>query len=147
MLYTENIDLWDCSGFLQIESHISCTIKVYLSAAQHMHVSAGLHHFFNVQLTPCLQLTLKGMQKSQASAQPTRVWLPITLQIMGNIKVLLAKQPRFYTTIMIWVTCCLAFFSSCESVNSPSLPMISLVSHATCPSTVCQVTTETTHNN
>ena len=76
-----------------------------------MHVSAGLHNLFNAQLTPRLQLTLKGIQKSQASAQPPRVRLPITLQIMGNIKDLLSKQPRSYTNIMIWAACCLAFFA------------------------------------
>ena len=68
------------------------TIKVYLSAVQHMHVSARLHNFFNAQLTPHLQLTLKGTQKSQATGQPPRVRLPITLQIMGNIKALYTGQ-------------------------------------------------------
>ena len=75
-----------------------------------MHISAGLHNFFNTQLTPRLQLTIKGIQKSQASAQPSRVRLPITLKIMGDIKALLSKQPHSYTSIMIWAACCLAFF-------------------------------------
>lgn len=86
------------------------TIKVYLAAVRHMHVSAGMFSFFDKQLTPRLQLTLKGIQKSQAITQPARIRLPITLQIMGNIKTLLAKQPSSYYNIMIWAACCLAFF-------------------------------------
>ena len=62
------------------------TIKVYLLAVRHMHISVGLHNFFNTQLTPRLQLTIKGIQKSQASAQPSRVRLPITLKIMGTLR-------------------------------------------------------------
>ena len=76
-----------------------------------MHISASLHYFFNAQLTPCLQLAIKGIQKSQALTQPWRVRLPITLKIMGGIKALLSKQPHSYTSIMIWAACCLAFFS------------------------------------
>ena len=75
-----------------------------------MHTSAGLHNFFNAQLTPCLQMTIKGIQKSQASTQPSRVGLPITLKIIGDIKALLSKQPHSYTSIMIWAACWLAFF-------------------------------------
>ena len=86
------------------------TIKVYLAGVRHMHVSAGLFSFFDKQLTPRLQLTLKGIQKNQAVTQPPRIRLPITLQLMGNIKALLAKQPSSYSNIMIWAACCLAFF-------------------------------------
>ena len=88
------------------------TINVYLSAVQHMHISAGVHNFFNEkeQLTPCLQLTIKRIQKSQASAKPSRIRLPITLKIMGDIKALLSEQPHSYTSIMIWAACCIAFF-------------------------------------
>ena len=98
-------------SYLTTQSIAHTTIKVYLSAVQHMQVSAELHNFFHTQLTPRLQLTLKGIQKNQASAQPPRVRLPITPQIMGNIKALLSKQPCSYTNIMIWAACYLAFFA------------------------------------
>ena len=75
-----------------------------------MHVSAGLFSFFDKQLTPRLQLTLKGIQKKQGITKPPRIRLPITLQIMGSLKTLLAKQPGSYFNIMIWAACCLAFF-------------------------------------
>ena len=98
------------ASYLATQNISYTTIKVYLSAVRNMHVSMGLHNVFNAQLTPRLQLTLKGIQKSQASTHPPRVRLPITLQIMGSIKALLSKQPHSYTNIMIWAACCLAFF-------------------------------------
>ena len=49
---------------------VHTTIKVYISAIRHMHVSAGLHAQFNSQLTPCLQLILKGFQRNQAISHP-----------------------------------------------------------------------------
>ena len=69
-----------------------------------MHVSAGLFSFFDKQLTPRLQLILKGIQKKLNHCRE------FALQIMGNIKTLLAKQPGSYFNIMIWAACCLAFF-------------------------------------
>ena len=107
------------------------TIKVYLAGVRHMHVSAGLFSFFDKQLTPRLQLTLKGIQKNQAVTQSPRIRLPITLQLMGNIKALLAKQPSSYSNIMIWAACCLAFFGFCVSVNLQFQQMTSMMSLAT----------------
>ena len=61
------------------------TIKIYLSAVGHMHITAGMDSFFNQQLTPQLQQVLKGIQKSQSLTHPPRVRLPIIIQIMENI--------------------------------------------------------------
>ena len=46
------------------------TNKVYISIIQHMHVSAGLQAQFNSQLTPRLQLILKGIKRNQAISHP-----------------------------------------------------------------------------
>ena len=54
------------------------TIKVYLAGVRYMHVSVGLFSFFDKQLTPRLQLTLKGIQKNQTVTQPPRIHLPPT---------------------------------------------------------------------
>jgi len=86
------------------------TIKVYLSAIRHMHIIAGLHNSFNEQLTPRLQLVIRGIKKSQALTTPQRVRLPITLAIMQSIKQRLSDQPHSYSNIMLWAACCLAFF-------------------------------------
>ena len=71
-----------------------------------MHVSAGLHAQFNSQLTPRLQLILKGIQRNQAISHPPRA----RLQIMQSINNLLINQTHSYANILIWAACCLAFF-------------------------------------
>ena len=86
------------------------TIKVYISAVRHMHVTAGHHSKFNQQLSPRLQQVLKGIQKTQAATQPPRIRLPITLSIMQDIKRLLLQKSQSYDNTMIWAACCLAFF-------------------------------------
>ena len=86
------------------------TIKVYLSAICQMHVSSRQLQFFNQQLTPRLQQTLKGIQKAQAATHPPKARLPITLDIMRDIIRLLSQKPQSYTNIMTWAACCLAFF-------------------------------------
>ena len=86
------------------------TIKVYLSAIRHMHVTSGKLQHFNQQLTPRLQQILKGIRKDQAATRPPKVRLPITLQILQDIKRLLSGKPQSYTNTMTWAACCLAFF-------------------------------------
>ena len=56
--------------YLATENISYKTIKVYLSAVRHMHVSAGMFSEFALHLTPRLQLTLKGIQRSQALSHP-----------------------------------------------------------------------------
>ena len=96
--------------YLASEKISHATIKVYLAAIRNTHVSAGLHSHFHQQLTPRLQLILKGIKKTQAISQPAKTRLPITLNIMKNIKSMLSSQPNSYLHIMIWAACCLAFF-------------------------------------
>ena len=74
-----------------------------------MHVMSGLHQSFSQQLTPRLQLALIGIKRSQAATSPARTRLPITLQLMHNIKRLLSQHPSSYDNIMLWTSCCLAF--------------------------------------
>ena len=87
------------------------TIKVYLSAIRHMHVYRGWHNHFNQQLTPRLQLILRGIRKHQSSTHVPRVRLPITVQILHSIRRLLSQKPKSYATTMLWVACSLAFFA------------------------------------
>ena len=92
-------------------SNISyATIKIYLSAVRHMHVTTGMHNFFTQQLTPWLQQVLKGIQKSQTLVHPPRERLPITMQIMEDTMQLLSQRPKSYMNVMTWAACCLAFF-------------------------------------
>ena len=96
--------------YLASEGITHATIKVYLAAIRNSHVSAGLHSHFYQQLSSRLQLVLKGIKKTQAITQPVKSRLPITLNIMRDIKSLLSSQPNSYLHIMIWAACCLAFF-------------------------------------
>ena len=86
------------------------TIKVYLSAVRHRHITVGMCAQFSQQLMPCLQLTLKGIQRSQAASHSPRHRLPITLQLLQNIHTQPSQQPHHYNNILTWAACCLAFF-------------------------------------
>ena len=86
------------------------SIKVYLSAIRHIHVLQGLHDQFSQQLTPRLQIILKGIKKHQALTHPPRVRLPITIQIFNQIRCILSHKRPSYSDTMLWATCCLAFF-------------------------------------
>ena len=86
------------------------TIKVYLSAIRQLHVTQGSLQYFNQQLTPCLQQTLKGIQKIQRATNLPRPQLPITVDIMKDIKHLLLHKTRYYINTMIRAAYCLAFF-------------------------------------
>ena len=77
------------------------TIKIYISAIRHLHVTTGMHSFFNLQLTPRLQQVLKGIQKSQSVTLPPKVHLPITIEMMESIKRLIWQTPKTYTNSMI----------------------------------------------
>ena len=57
----------------------------------YIHVIAGLHRSFKEQLTPRLQLVLKGIKRTQACLNPT---YPFSLQIMSAIKDHLSTQPH-----------------------------------------------------
>ena len=85
------------------------TIKVYLSAVRHMHVSCGKHSEFTTQLTPRLQQVLKGIKRTQSALQEPNLRRPITFNIMIKIKAVLSARPS-YLNIMLWAACCLAFF-------------------------------------
>ena len=81
------------------------TINVHLAAVCHVHVIVGLHRSFEEQLTPRLQLVLKGIKKTQAISNIGRTHLPITLQIMSGIKDCLSRQPHLRYNIMLWAAC------------------------------------------
>ena len=87
----------------------SATIKVYMAAVRHAHITAGHHMIFDSQLTPRVQQLLKGIQKEFCITKPTRPRLPITPNIMAAIKRILHQQLTYQST-MLWAACCTAFF-------------------------------------
>ena len=98
------------------------TIKVYLSAIRSLHVTVGQHKHFSSQVTPRLQQVLRGIRKEQASNTEPHTRLPITIQIMRQLKQLIAGKPHGYHNTVIWAACCTAFFGflRCGEFTSPS---------------------------
>ena len=86
------------------------TNKVYLAAICHLHVSVGMIQTYNQQLSPYLDLVMKGIKKEQLHGKPQRQCLPITFSIMASIHTVLACTPNDYHSIMMWAACCMAFF-------------------------------------
>ena len=86
------------------------TIKIYLAAVGYMYVCKGLHKQFNYQVTPRLQLILRGIKKRQAGRHFTKPLLPITIPILRSIKTALSKEAPSYDCTTFWAMCCLAFF-------------------------------------
>ena len=46
------------------------TIKVYLAAICYLHVSVGMHQTYSQQLSPYLELVMKGIKKEQLHGTP-----------------------------------------------------------------------------
>ena len=92
-------------------------------AVHSVHVTTGYHATFDIQSTPRLDRLLKGIRKEKAKTTSPKVHLPITADIMADIKRVLDKQPTTYHNIMMWAACCVAFFgflhSSKFTVPSP----------------------------
>ena len=98
------------STHLAIHGLSYATIKVYLSAVRHAHVTEGYYNIFDSRFTPRVQQLLKGIRKESSITKSTRKRLPITMGIMQKIKHLLTKQPATYQSKMLWADCCVAFF-------------------------------------
>ena len=98
------------------------TIRVYLSAIRSLHVAKGQHNHFTAQYTPRLRQVLHGIQTEQAFILEPRTRLPITIQLMRQIKTLISAKPYTYHHTMIWAACCTAFFGfmRCGEFTLPS---------------------------
>ena len=98
------------------------SIKGYLSAVRNLHITAGLHEEFSKELTPKLEMVLRGIKKQAAKTRPPHVRLPITIEVMAKIKEVLQKDPTNEVNILFWAACALAFFGflRCGEFTVPS---------------------------
>ena len=108
-LTTENTILLFITSLAQSKLAQS-TIKAYLSAVRSLHIQSGLLHKFSSQLSPRVEMILRGIKKEQSEGQSPRIRLPITIEIMYKIQQLLQGQSNDYYNSMIWAACCIAFF-------------------------------------
>lgn len=81
-----------------------------MAAVRSVHVNTGNHVIFNKQLTPRLNLLMRGIHKEKCKSTPQKTRLPITMEIMERIKAVLSESPKDYRCIMLWAVCCTAFF-------------------------------------
>jgi len=85
-------------------------IRIYLLAVRHAHVTEECYHTFDSQFTPRANHLPKGIRKESAKTKSPKIRLPITMEIMQQIKNLLTKQLTMYQSTKVWAVCCKAFF-------------------------------------
>lgn len=86
------------------------TIQTYFAAIRHLHLASNHLTVYSTQLTPRVQQVLQGIKRYQAHVFTPAQRLPITTDIMQQIKQVLQQHPHSYNNIMMWAACCLAFF-------------------------------------
>ena len=86
------------------------TIRVYLSAARHFHIQAG--YIDLLQTTPCVQLILRGIRRSQKTSHNKPLRRPITLPVLRSLKTSLRLWPQLCRRekLMYWAAFTTAFF-------------------------------------
>ena len=99
------------SAYLAKQNITYSTIKVYISAICNLHVASGQHRHFTDQLTPHLEQVLRGIKKEQSYWFPTKIRLPITIQIMHRSRNFYCKLLTIIKVrILMWAVCCASFF-------------------------------------
>jgi len=103
-------------AFLAKEGLKHTSIKSYLSAVRYMEITLGLPDPFAVSM-PRLEQVLKGIkvwQGRQGRNKPNQK-LPISPEILRQMKSLWLPHERDPTFIMLWAACCICFFGFLRS--------------------------------
>ena len=82
------------------------TIKSYLAAVRHLHISSGLSI---IGVSPRSHLLIRGIKHTQGDIM-VKPCLPITPSILQSIKVSLASTPLDYDNRLYWAAMCLGSF-------------------------------------
>ncbi len=86
------------------------TIKSYLSRIRHLHIEEGLSDPF-VQPLDRLHYTLRGVKRLEGErGDVKRERLPVTPELLRQIKRIWDAKPPGRDEVMLWAACCLAFF-------------------------------------
>ena len=86
------------------------TIQVYISVVRYLHIVNKEYHTFTACVTPRPGQVLKGIRKTHALTHSPKERQPITFPIMEQIHSLLSSHVDNYYNLMIWATCCTAYF-------------------------------------
>ena len=113
-------------SYLADEGLANATIKSYLSACRHLHISHGYSEPCMGDM-PHLAQVIKGIKASQAKqGRQVKTHLPITPSILIQIKGFLNKQPEEFDNIMAWAaytTCFFGFLCAGEIASLPTMSM------------------------
>lgn len=97
------------------------TIKTYVAAVRHLQIAHERPVCLPASM-PKLRLVMAGVQRTQAFSRQQKPRLPITTQILREIRALWWSKADDYDTIMLWAACCLCFFGFFRmgEITSPS---------------------------
>ena len=102
------------------------TIKVYLSAVQHMQIAAGQNDPFGAGSVPMskLEYVLRGIKMNEAAQQKgegERARLPITPPLLLRIKAMFESDVEFGDRKMLGAACCICIlFFRVGEMTAPS---------------------------
>ena len=98
--------------YLESEKLKHSTIKAYLSGIRCYQIQQSLGNPFANGGLPRLEYVLSGIKWVEAQAgPPARVHLPITMEIMKQLKAAWLSQPQEPDCIMLWAAACTGFFA------------------------------------
>ena len=111
-----NENLW-CrfTAYLAEEGLAPSTIKLYLSAVRHLQVSMGLPDPKMGDMAR-LEQVVKGAKREYGKKNPgKKERLPITPDILLQMKEVWNSHPKAFDNIMLWAACCLCYFGFLRS--------------------------------
>ena len=103
------------TAYLAEEGLAPSTIKLYLSAVRHLQISMGLPDP-KIGDMACLEQVVKGAKREYGKKNPgKKERLPITPDILLQMKEVWNSHPKAFDNIMLWAACCLCYFGFLRS--------------------------------
>ena len=99
-------------SFLANDNLKHSTLKVYLSAARNLQISARLPDPFEGVAFPQLQHVMRGIKRAEAEkGGAVKQRFPITPVLLKNLWEVWSSKKEEHDTKMLWAACCLCFFA------------------------------------
>ena len=98
-------------AFLDQEGLKHHTLKVYLSGLRFAQIYQALGNPFLKDSMPLLDYVLAGIKQFESRVTTrTDPWLPITIQVLRNLKLVWLSHPSHPDSLMLWAASCVGFF-------------------------------------